>query len=116
MTEHLSFDATPDPELGAALRVALDAGDDRAFVARVRAQLAATPAWWEVLGTWSRPGLAAAIALIALTGLWLGSQARSGNGFLDEALAAATPGTVAALLASERPPTVDVLLAVAQPR
>ena len=115
MTEHLSFDAGPDPELGAALRAALDAGNDAAFVARVEAALTAAPARWEVLGgAWSRPALAAAIALIALAGLWLGAQPLP-NGTPDETIAAATPGTVAALLAADRPPSMDVMLGAAQP-
>lgn len=114
MTEHLSFDATPDPELSAALRAALDAGNDAAFTAQVQAALVARPNWWEVLGEqWTRPALAAAIALVALAGLYLG--ARPSEGPLDEMIAAATPGTVAALLAADRPPSMDIMLGTTQP-
>jgi len=65
------FDHRPDPELGAALRAALQPADDSAFVRRVmanydRALERATVPTWEVLASWFRPGLAAAIvALIA---------------------------------------------------
>ena len=53
------FDHRPDPELGAALRAALDApGDQRAFVAAVMARYdealerTSIPIW-EVLASWS---------------------------------------------------------------
>jgi len=65
------FDHRPDPELGTALRAALQPADDSAFVRRVmanydRALERATVPTWEVLASWFRPGLAAAIvALIA---------------------------------------------------
>ena len=105
-----------DRELGQALRAALQAGPDGAFIARVRAEMTTSPAWWEVLNIWARPGLAAAITLIALAGLWLGAVASSGNGMFDETIAAAAPGSGGALLAADRPPTVDVMLAVARPQ
>jgi hypothetical protein len=72
---HETFDHRPDPELGDALRAALEphpaAGDTARFVTRVmthydRALEQATVPTWEVLASWFRPGLAAAIvALIA---------------------------------------------------
>ncbi|MBI3982643.1 MAG: hypothetical protein HY337_07005 [Gemmatimonadetes bacterium] len=71
------FDHRPDPEVGAALRELLSSGDDAAFAERVTA--AATTVlgremasgWWEVLGAWARPGVAAAVALAASATLWL---------------------------------------------
>lgn len=104
-----------DPVLGAALRAALEAGDDRAFVAGVRARLADAPSWWEVLGRWARPGLAAAVVLMALAGMWL-ARGAGDAGPWDEPMAAAAPGSAAALLVAERPPTVDAILGAAQPR
>lgn len=74
MSENL-FDHERDIELGALLRAHLDADQHAAFVARVRAGIRADagPGPFEVLGTWMRPGIAAA-ALVALTaGWWLTS-------------------------------------------
>src|SRR5258705_505152 len=62
MTDEKTFDHRPDPELGSALRRALDPprDDQAAFVARVMARYdgalaAATVPTWEVLAAWSRP-------------------------------------------------------------
>lgn len=78
MNENL-FDHERDIELGALLRAHLDADQHAAFVARVRAgiRVDAGAGPFEVLGTWLRPGIAAA-ALVALTaGWWLTSGTRA---------------------------------------
>jgi len=66
------FDHTQDRELGDALRAVLSGEDDEAFTLRVLDSVAGVQAaagwgtsWWDVLGSWARPGLvAAAIGLI----------------------------------------------------
>jgi hypothetical protein len=98
-----SFLHTRDPELGAALRRALDAGDEAAFVARVRAALgAARPRTWDVLEQWARRGLVAAALAALAAGLVVARSGRGASG-LDEALAAG-PGDGAVAFAAEAPP------------
>src|SRR5437879_2062375 len=66
----LPSDFRPDPELGAALRSALEPKDDHAaFVARVMARYdqardRATIPTLDVLASWFRPGIAAAAAAL----------------------------------------------------
>jgi hypothetical protein len=115
------FDHQPDHELGAALRAALDAGDNHAFVQRVTAaggsQLAEpSGVWWGVLGPWARPGMAAALALIAAMGFWLGNRSLRGGvpAELDDPIQAAGGLLeVPALLAGQTAPDMDVVLGVA---
>lgn len=64
------FDHRPDPQLGDALRAALEQENHAAFVARVmanydRALEQGTVPTWDVLASWFRPGVAVAVALIA---------------------------------------------------
>lgn len=73
MTDSTPFDYRPDPVLGSALRQALAAPDDAAFVARMRA-LVAGESSWDVLARWSWPGLAAAAAALLVASLWLGQM------------------------------------------
>ena len=70
-----AFSGERDAALGALLREALDAPDQAAFAARVRAELA-TPGAWDFLARWARPGLVAAAAIALAAGLWfsLGAQ------------------------------------------
>lgn len=119
------FDHQPDRELGAALEAALSASDDRAFADQVAAAAerlygeVAAP-WWSVLTSWARPGLVAAMVLIAAAGFWLGVQARGGSnpaeaipGLGDPLVAGASALSVPALLAGQQAPDVDLVLAVA---
>ena len=73
------FDHRPDPILGDVLRDALAPADDPGFVQRVldrMPQVLAGETWWEILGEWARPGLAAAVALLlAVTVWWAGRPA-----------------------------------------
>ena len=113
------FDHRPDPELGAALRDALTLPDDAGFVRRVVAAAGAAPAWWDVLGAWVRPGLAAALVLSAAAGFWLGrsvGRAESATVVDDPIPAMADSGHVAALFAAARPPDVDLVLAATRGR
>ena len=115
---HSPFDHRPLRDLGTALREVLEVGDNRAFVARVMAEVRALDIrrlrgdWWEVLGAWARPGLVAAAALVALAvGLTL-AAAPTGpvqQATADNALRAATE--VSVLTVAADPPDVGVILA-----
>ena len=112
------FDHRPLRDLGKTLREVLEAGDNRAFVARVMAEVRAVDIrrlrgdWWKVLGAWARPGLVAAAALVALAvGLTLATAptAPVQQATAEEALRAATEASV--LLVAADPPDVGFLLA-----
>ena len=77
MTPSLPFHHGPDPELGAALRGALDPGDSAAFVARVlaRAELLQAGSWDIVLARWARVGVAAAVLVALAAGYTVGRTA-----------------------------------------
>src|SRR6267143_314525 len=76
MNDSQMFDHRPDPELGAALRAALEPSQDQsAFVARVMAGYdealrRATVPTWDVLASWFRPGVASAAAAL-LAGVFM---------------------------------------------
>ncbi len=112
------FDHRPSRDLGKTLREVLEAGDNRAFVARVMAQVRAFDIrrlrgdWWKVLGAWARPGLVAAAALVALAvGMTLGATptAPVQQATAEEALRAATE--VSVLTVAADPPDVGGMLA-----
>jgi len=99
----------PDPELGAALRRALEPGDDAVFVARVRGALGTVrPRTWDVLEQWAGRGLVAA-ALAALAAGLVAVRAARGPAGLDEAFAAFADSTVA--FVAETPPDPSVVFA-----
>ncbi|MBI4503491.1 MAG: hypothetical protein HY700_20315 [Gemmatimonadetes bacterium] len=80
------FDHRPDEVLGDALRDALTAPDDPGFVRRVRDRIPQPivgESWWEVLGEWARPGVAAAVAVLAAVTVWL-AEARPADPTLAE--------------------------------
>jgi hypothetical protein len=113
------FDHRPDPELGAALREALSLPDDEGFARRVMAAAGAAPVFWEVLGAWIRPGLAAALVLSAAAGFWLGrsyGRAEVLADLGDPVPAGADSSDVAALFASAQDPDVDQVLAATRGR
>lgn len=115
MNESPSFDHRPDPELGAALRAALEPKDDHAaFVARVMAQYDATlerssVAMLDVLASWFRPGMVAAAAALVLGFLFgrtvLDNRAES----IDAALAPLEGPGLAALVTAQDPPDPSVV-------
>lgn len=121
MSSPSPFDHRPDPELGRELRAMLSADDKARFVRRVIAAAESVfgevrrPAeWWEVLTAWARPGLAAAVVLIAIAGFWLGTLAggRNGTATLGDPLRADNGRLeVPVLLADQRAPDLDVVLA-----
>lgn len=114
------FDHRPHPELGNLLREALDAGDEPAFVDRVLAAAAGGGSgyygapWWQVLGAWARPGVAAALALLAGATIWLAraSSRNESDATLEEVLLASGEAVAPPFLtATTAPPSFDVVLA-----
>lgn len=123
MNESPSFDHRPDPELGAALRAALEPRDDHAaFVARVMAQYDAalersSVAMVDVLASWFRPGMVAAAAALVLGFLFgravLDNRAES----IDAALAPLEGPGLAALVTAQDPPDPSVVFtSLVEPR
>jgi hypothetical protein len=121
------FDHRRDPQLGQALRDALTRPDEARFVARVVRTAESvyggvTPApMLKILTAWARPGLVAAMLLIAVAafsaGLWIGrSSAAMAAGSVVDPLADSGQLGVPALMAGEEAPDVDVVLAVAMGR
>jgi hypothetical protein len=113
----------PDRELGKVLRVVLSGQDEAAFVKRVMARAAELRqegsiglAWWEVLGVWARPGLAAAVlgliagAMIWFAGLRFGNQPMNVLG--DPLQSVGDTEMPAAFLATLQPPNLDDILAI----
>lgn len=128
MTEHEPFDHRPDPELGAALRSALDRGGDAAFVARVMAQYdatldRATVPTWEVLASWSRRGVAAALTAAVVAGFLFGrgalgpSRGDDTAETIEAAMAPVEGPGLAALVTAPDPPDASVVLtSLVEPR
>lgn len=120
MNELPPSDFQPDPELAAALRSALEPRTGQAnFVARVmahydrtldRAGGARVPTF-DVLASWFRPGVAAALAGAALiAGLLVGRSMLSPatSDAIDTALAPAEGTGLADLVTSQNPPDASV--------
>ena len=116
MTESPSFDHRPDPELGAALRAALEPADDQSvFLARVMAQYdnalaRSSVATFDVLASWFRPGIVAAAAALVL-GILFGRTIldRTRPESIDAALAPVEGPGLAALVTAEDPPDPSVV-------
>ncbi len=113
------FDHRPDPELGALLREVLDAGGEHAFVdgvlaAVARAEGGFSTGWWQVLGTWARHGVAAAlVALAGATIWWANASSRNeAEASLEEVfLASAEAVAPPFLTATTAPSSFDQVLA-----
>jgi len=122
MNESPSFDHRPDPELGAALRAALEPSDDHAaFVARVMAQYdsaleRSSVAMFDVLASWFRPGMVAAAALVL--GFLLGRTVLDNRAeSIDAALAPVEGPGLAALVTAQDPPDPSVVFtSLVEPR
>ena len=115
MKDSQAFDHRPDPELGAALRGALDPNDDqKAFVARVMAQYEraldrATVPTIDVLASWFRPGIAAAAAAL-IAGFLLGRTVLApAPASIDAAMALVDGAGLAALVTASDPPDASVV-------
>jgi hypothetical protein len=120
MSPSSPFDHRPDVELGGLLREALAPGDEGVFTSRVVAAAEARHGasalgvdGWQVLGTWARPGLAAALGLAAGATIWL-AQASTRSEVevtLEEVFRATAEAVVPPLLvASGAPPSFDRVL------
>lgn len=112
---HTTFDAQPDPRLGAALRAALEPGDSAAFAVSVLARVArARASAWEVLAAWAGRGIVAAAVAALVVGL-LAGPALSRAGSWDEAVAAAADANGSlpptSLLTAAQPPEPAALFA-----
>lgn len=110
MTQHSPFDHTPDPVFGDALRDALAVGDDPGFVRQVLDRIRAPEPWWEILGDWARPSVAAALLVTAAGAFLLGRLVGP-----QPAGLAGDPGPgigleVTALLTEGGPPDVESIL------
>lgn len=114
------FDHRPDPALGSALREILTPDDHRTFVNRVvrRAQLQfmtgmSPQTWVELLSAWARPGIAAALLLVAVgVAGHLKRAERPVQVTLEDTLSE-VPQTVesTSFLVSTEPPDFDLILA-----
>ena len=120
MNDERMFDHRPDPELGAALRRALnpiDPADEAAFVAGVMARYdealaAATVPTWEVLAAWSRRGIALAAAAAVLVGFLVGRALQTPEPeTFDTAMAPTSGPGVAALVTATDPPDASIVFA-----
>ncbi|HLZ46817.1 MAG TPA: hypothetical protein VKQ05_14170 [Gemmatimonadales bacterium] len=119
MNELPSSDFRPDPELAAVLRSALEPSTDQAtFVARVMAQYdrarergpVPIPTF-DVLASWFRPGVAAALAGAALiAGILFGRTMLNPAtpASIETALAPAEGSGLADLVTSPNPPDASV--------
>ena len=115
MKDSQPFDHRPDPELGAALRAALEPKDDqKAFVARVMAQYEraldrATIPTLDVLASWFRPGMAAAVAAL-IAGFLIGRTVLTpAPASIDAAMAPFEGTGLAALVTAQDPPDASVV-------
>ena len=113
------FDHRPDPVLGAALREVLSAPDDAAFARRVMERVPETivyETWWEVLGEWARPGMAAAVTILAAATIWLSGQPAPDAGPEETTTVAAETLSAGTLLASQSLPEFEVELVLGENR
>lgn len=117
MSDLSPFDHRPDTELGGWLRDTLSGSDDAAFAARVMARVPAQivrESWYDILGEWARPGLAAAAVLVMLTGFGLGryvaAPAQTPDETVGTGIASARVFDPDTLLDSRDIPQVDVNL------
>jgi hypothetical protein len=115
MKDAQPFDHRPDPELGAALRAALEPKDDqKVFVSRVMAQYEraldrATIPTLDVLASWFRPGIAAAAAALIAGFLFGRSILMPAPATIDAAMAPLEGPGLAALVTAPDPPDASVV-------
>ena len=114
------FDHRPDPNVGEALRELLTAPDNAEFVRRVMGRVPQTlggESWLEVLGSWARPGVAAAVAVITAATVWMSREQRAEFGMAGEGLvAAAETVTAQTLLGASMVPEFRVEMVLGEER
>ena len=115
MKDSQAFDHRPDPELGAALRAALEPNDDhKAFAVRVMAQYdraldRATVPTLDVLASWFRPGIVAAAAAL-LAGFLIGRAVLTpAPASIEAAMAPGEGPGLAAFVTAQDPPDASVV-------
>jgi hypothetical protein len=117
MKDTPSFDHRPDPELGAALRAALEPqGDHVAFVAHVMGQYEqtlerGTIPTLDVLASWFRPGIAAAVAALIVGFLFGRGILTPAPTSIDAAMAPSEGPGLAAFVTAADPPDASVVFA-----
>jgi len=117
MRDTQPFDHRPDPELSAALRAALEPKDDqKAFVARVMALYEgaldrSTVPTLDVLASWFRPGIAAAVAALIIGFLFGRTVLTPAPASIDAAMAPLEGQGLAALVTAQDPPDASVVFA-----
>ena len=117
MKDTQPFDHRPDPELSAALRAALEPKDDqKAFVARVMALYEgaldrSTLPTLDVLASWFRPGIAAAVAALIVGFLFGRTVLTPAPASIDAAMAPLEGQGLAALVTAQDPPDASVVFA-----
>lgn len=112
MTGHSPFDHAPDPAIGEALREVLSVGEDPAFVQRVLERTRMAEPWWEILGDWARPSVAAAMVVVAAVGFLLGRVVAPPptDLALSEPVSAGMVLEVSVLMSDGGPPDVETIL------
>ena len=110
MTDHSPFDHQPDPVVGAALRDVLAVGDDPAFVRRVLDRIRTPEPWWEILGDWARPSVAAALIVTAVGAFLLGRLVRPQPAEVAGEVGPGLGPEVTVLLTDGGPPDVETIL------
>lgn len=109
MSEEMSFNLEPDPELGMAIREALASHHDGAFMTRFRARFnQRSGSWDEELAHWFWRGLAAATAATVLAGFGLSKASAPAP---DDATAETS---IAAQLLEGSAPGADILFVAMQ--
>jgi hypothetical protein len=104
----LEMNQDQDKELGEALKRAIDPGDNRVFVSRVLARIDTAPMaplFWDLLASWARRGIPAAVMIAALTAFLL-ALPRQPAANLEDTLVGGTDGG-ASLFTSPGPPNAD---------
>ena len=100
-----------DQELGETLKRVLDPGNNRAFVTRVLNRIDAAPVaplFWDLLASWARRGIPAAITIAALTAFLL-ALPRQPAANLEDTLVGSADGE-ASFLASPAPPDAGAMV------
>ena len=116
MTDISPFDHRQDTELGSLLREALTPAGENEFVERVKASAAAEGLlgevdWWEVLGSWSKPGLIAAALGFLVLSLWHFGPLTGKTDPVEEALRADSASEAPSWITAPMPPAEEQVLA-----
>ena len=114
------FDHRQDDELGEALRSALSGVDEAAFVESVVSRAASLQDrmqedgdWWEVLGAWAAPGLAAAaIGIVAAAAFWWTGARGTANAASELTDPLQASAAIPAAFLASQPPDLNEVFAL----